>query len=425
LPIGAQPKTVQVLPAEIDEAVTKAELPALAGKARIDTTTGAITVLVPLDTKEEASLASCVKTPDAKAKVAQAVQVVRDLDKAFGGTGKTREPSPYERQLDFIVPLLCVNEGGALFEFESTFLLEHPWKLSAKDAALAEGYNPLKRPAGKAGLIDVGSKGEVQTQMFQDKAEPDFVYTLHQQVLSLGGKNEWSLESLVAWLDRHIDHQDIPAGESAEFLRQVIRGLMAKFEIADMGMLALDRFRLREQIEDRIQQHRDGERKAAFQQFLLPASPLIVSPERAINFKTMSYEPSWLYEGGFQFKKHYFQAKPGELLETTPSGKLKEEFQCAQFLDGLPEVKFWVRNLANKATSFRLQTSKHWFYPDFICQLNDGRVLVVEYKGEHLFADAEEKRAVGAVWESRSNGKCLFIMPKGDDLAAIEKKIRG
>ncbi len=64
----------------------------------------------------------------------------------------------------------------------------------------------------------------------------------------------------------------------------------------------------------------------------------------------MSYEPSWLYEGGFQFKKHYFGPKPGELLETTPSGKLKEEFQCAQFLDGLPEVKFWVRNLARKAT---------------------------------------------------------------------------
>ena len=118
---------------------------------------------------------------------------------------------------------------------------------------------------------------------------------------------------------------------------------------------------------------------------------LAVSEERVINFKTMSYEPSWLYPGGFQFKKHCFGSKPGELLETTPTGKLKEEFQCAQFLAGLPEVKFWVRNLANKSTSFRLQTSKNWFYPDFLCQLIDGRNLVVEYKGEHLFADAEEK----------------------------------
>jgi type III restriction enzyme len=51
-------------------------------------------------------------------------------------------------------------------------------------------------------------------------------------------------------------------------------------------------------------------------------------------------------------------------------------------------------------------------------------VLVVEYKGEHLFKEAEEKRAVGAVWEGRSGGKCLFVMPEGKDLAAITNKIK-
>ena len=50
-------------------------------------------------------------------------------------------------------------------------------------------------------------------------------------------------------------------------------------------------------------------------------------------------------------------------------------------------------------------------------------MLVVKYKGEHLYAEAEEKRAVGAVWESRSKGKCLFIMPKGDNSEAIRGKI--
>jgi type III restriction enzyme len=316
-----------------------------------------------------------------------------------------------------------VSESGTLFEFESTFLLEHPWKLSAKDAALSGGYNPLQRPTGKAGTIDVGTRGEVQTSVLQETSGSDFITTLHQQVFALGGTSDWTLESLVGWLDRQIDHQDIPAGESAEFLRKVIRGLMAKYGIADVSLLALDRFRLRDEIEQRINQHRDAERKTAFQQFLEIGSALTVSEERVINFKTMSYEPSWLYEGGFQFKKHYFGPKPGELRETTGGGKLAEEFECAQFLDSLPEVKFWVRNLARKTTSFRLQTSKDWFYPDFLCQLNDGRVLIVEYKGEHLFAEAEEKRAVGAVWESRSGGKCLFVMPEGKDLEKIRQKI--
>jgi type III restriction enzyme len=55
--------------------------------------------------------------------------------------------------------------------------------------------------------------------------------------------------------------------------------------------------------------------------------------------------------------------------------------------------------------------------------LDSWRALVVEYKGEHLHAEAEDKRAVGAVWESRSNGKCLFVMPEGKDLDKIRKKI--
>ena len=426
LALGAQPKTVQIAPADIDTAVAEVLVPALAGKARIDATKGEITVIVPLDKDEAEKLVSCVKSPAAKAKVADAVEVVRQAEKAFGGTGKTRAPSPWERQLDFIVPLLCVRENGQLFEFESTFLLEHPWKLSAKDAALSAGYNPLFRPAGKAGLLDVGAKGEVQTSFLQDAPEADFVGTLHQQVMALGSAGDWTLETLVAWLDKQIDHQDIPLGESAEFLRKAIRGLMAKCGIADMSVLALDRFRLRDEIEARIQQHRDGERKIAFQTFLLPEASLAVSEERTINFKTMSYEPSWLYEGGFQFKNHYFGPKPGELKETTPSGGLTEEFNCAQFLDGQPEVAFWLRNLARRNTSFRLQTSTDWFYPDFLCQLTDGRVMAVEYKGKHLYDadDAEEKRAVGAVWESRSGGKCLFVMPTEGDFSGIAKALK-
>jgi len=427
LPLGIQPKTVQFEPGkEIDAEVAQVQVAALGGKVQIDVAKGEITVFVPLDKDETEALTSCVKTPEAKAKVEEIVTLVREAEKAFGGSGKTRVPSPYERRLDFIVPLLCVQENGNLFEFESTFLIEHPWKLSAKDASLSDSYDPLQRPAGQAGTVDIAATGRVETAVVAETPDNDFVATLHQQVLALGGAGDWPFESLVAWLDRHINHQDIPLGESAEFLRKVIRGLMAKFAITDVSVLALDRFRLRDAIEARIQQHRDSERKMVFQGFLLPESALTVSDERAINFKTMSYEPSWLYEGGFQFKKHYFGPKPGELHERTASGKLTEEFQCAQYLDGLPEVQFWMRNLSRKATSFRLQTSKDWFYPDFLCQLADGRVLAVEYKGKHLYdaADAEEKRAVGAVWASRSGGRCLLIMPTEGDFSAIAKLVK-
>ncbi|MDA8239812.1 MAG: hypothetical protein M0Z67_05495 [Nitrospiraceae bacterium] len=427
LPLGVQPKTVQLPPDEIDAAVARVQEAALGGKARIDSQKSEITVLVPLDAGETDKLTSCVKTPEAKAKVEEAVMLVCEAEKAFGGTGKTRMPSPYELQLDFFVPLLCVREDGSLFEFEGTFLIEHPWKLSAKDASLSPDYNPLKRPTGYSGIVDVADTGKIETSVVSETEDNDFVGALHQQVLALGGSDDWTVGGLVAWLDANIEHRDITAGESAEFLRKVVRGLMTKHGITDVSLLALDRFRLRDEIESRIREHRYSERRAAFQAFLLPDSMLAVSDERTINFKTMAYEPSWLYEGGFQFKKHYFGPKPGELREFTGNRELTEEFKCAQLIDGLPEVEFWARNLSKKATSFRLQTSTDWFYPDFVCMLRDGRALAVEYKGKDRYdtADSEEKRAVGKVWESRSGGRCLFVMPTDGDFSSITNAING
>ena len=429
LALGVQPRTVTLDPAtELDLDSARREIAALGGKVKLEPLTGAITVFVPLDQEETIRLSCCAKTSEAKQKIESAVEAVREAERAFGGTGETRLPSPYEQQLDFIVPLLCVNEDGQLFEFESTFLLEHPWQLGSKAATFPESYNPLERPKGKQGVVDIAGEGKVTIEVVDelpDQPNGDYVEQLHQQVIQLGGVTDWTTEKLIAWLDRQIDHADIPVGESAAFLRKAINGLAARHGITDIGLLAMDRFRLRDEIEKLIHGHRAEERTNAFKGWLLPTSGLAVSEERAINFKTMSYEPGWLYDGGFQFKKHYFGPKPGELREKRLDGKLTDEFKCAQFLDAHPAIHFWVRNLSRKASSFRLQTSTDWFYPDFICQLTDGRVLVVEFKGDHLWADAQEKRDVAAVWESRSNGRCLFTMPKGSDLELIKSKIKG
>ena len=424
-PLSRQPQIVKLGQAEIDETVAEVQVKALGGKVSYDPSKGEITVIVPLDKNETEKLKACAKTPEAKAKLTEAVALVEAAERAFGDTGATRQPSPYEQQLEFTLPLLCVRDGDQYFEFESTFLLEHPWKLSAKDASLSDGYSPLARPAGRAGVIDVGIKGDVTASVFADGAGGDFVATLHQQSLELGPTVDWTLEYLVGWLDRKIDHRDIPAGESAEYLRKVVRGLMAKYGITDISVLALDRYRLRDQVEARIKQHREAERKTAFQAFLLPESALAVTDDHVVDFRKMVYEPSWVYEGGFQFQHHYFGPKVGELREKTPTGHVTEEFKCAQFLDRQAGVKFWVRNLSRRPTSFRLQTSKDWFYPDFVCQLKDGRVLVVEYKGGYLMTavDAQEKRAVGTVWESRSGGRCLFVMPSDGNFSAITDAI--
>ncbi len=420
LPLGAQPQTLSLRPEEIDAAVARFQEAALCGKVRIRPETGDVTVLVPLDPDEGEKAASCGKTPEARARITALVGQVREADKALGGGGQPRALSPYQMRLDFRVPLLCVLEEGRLQEFERTHLLEHPWRLGTKDATLSESYDPTKRPALAAGRLDVGTRGEVETDVWRESDEPlDFVTRLHQQTLALGNLSgtDWTAEHLIAWLDRQIDHSDIPLAESAVFLRKVINALTARHGLTDAGPLVFDRFRLRDAVEARIDDHRKRERSAAYAQYLALDSGLTVSDDYAVDFKEIAYEPGWVYEGSFLFRKHYFGPKPGELKETTPVGELTEEFKCAQYLDSkLPGVRFWVRNLSRRTTSFRLQTSTDWFYPDFVCQLENGRILAVEYKGAHIntAADAQEKRDIGNLWAARSNGRCLFAMPSNN-----------
>jgi type III restriction enzyme len=105
-----------------------------------------------------------------------------------------------------------------------------------------------------------------------------------------------------------------------------------------------------------------------------------------------------------------------------------EEFPCAQTLDQMDEVEFWVRNLERQEKfSFWLQTSTDKFYPDFVCKLKDGRYLVVEYKGADRWSndDSKEKRRLGELWALKSEGKCLFVMPKGKDWGAIKALAKG
>lgn len=112
--------------------------------------------------------------------------------------------------------------------------------------------------------------------------------------------------------------------------------------------------------------------------------------------------------------------------KTIGAGDLKptgEEFDCAAYLDTMDEVRFWIRNVEGKKTSFWLQLPHQKFYPDFVAMLTDGRILVVEYKGGHLYDGEGDKRRIGAVWSDASDGKCLFCMPTQRGFDLINKTI--
>jgi type III restriction enzyme len=419
LALGGQPRTLKVDPKkDLDATLVKANAPALMGKVSFaDAEGGEVKVLAPLTKDEEGAFYPCFRTEEARAKAETVVREVAAIAATFG-PGKPSPATGYEKQESFIVPLLALRQGALLEEFGKTDLLERDWKLSEKDATISEILYSSKRPIGQRGSIDVDEAGKVKAAEVHETDAEDFVGKLHQQVWTVASEQNWTEEDLIQWLDQHIEHGDITAAESAVFLRKVIQGLMTSRGLPDISALVLDRHRLRDALAEKIEHYRRAEHKAAFKELL--NAGLVVSEEKALDFSKIIYDPSSWYEGGYEFKKHYF-GKHGELKS---SG---EEFECAQFLDGLPEVKYWIRNLPERPNSFRLQTSTDYFYPDFVCLLKDGRRLVVEYKGKDRWdgIDATEKRDVGTVWEGRSGGTCLFVMPEGKNFAEIAKKISG
>lgn len=85
-------------------------------------------------------------------------------------------------------------------------------------------------------------------------------------------------------------------------------------------------------------------------------------------------------------------------------------------LDMLDAVTFWVRNLVHPK-QFWMPTAHQHTYPDFVARLNDGRLLVVEYKSGDRFsnADSKQKRAVGELWAACSGGKGVYLMAQKQD----------
>lgn len=337
------------------------------------------------------------------------------VDRAFRiSTGK--EPNrrtPAEQNIPFAVPLLSVRQGRLFEPFEESHFLDYPWKLADCDALLTEEEYSAVRLEGESGEIDITEQGRIAAK---------FIAGVQGRPLLFTADKRWSAAALVHWLDRNIPHPDIDPTDSGIFLTRLVLALSDQRGFT-LEQLLLDKYRLRKAAEKKISQHRQAARSKAYQALLYGGqADVAVSPDICFAFAAdpRQYAYSKPYKGRYLFQKHYYP----EIGDLEDKG---EEFECAQFIDRLEEVAFWVRNPARRpGQSFWLQTATDKFYPDFVCKLKDGRTAAVEYKGGHLWNDdAKEKQALGELWAARSGGDCLFVMPKDKDYAAIRRVFSG
>jgi type III restriction enzyme len=221
------------------------------------------------------------------------------------------------------------------------------------------------------------------------------------------------------WLDKELKADDIKQEILLEFLRRIVKNLLARDDL-DLAKLLRGKYILEKVLREKIVGYRKQAHKKGYQSCMFSLDAIVtVSPEEfSFSFDPNNYPANILYEGKFGFTKHYY-SRIAMMNE--------EEVKYARAIDEISEVKYWVRNLdRDPKYAFWLPTATDRFYPDFVAKLNDERFLIVEYKGDHLKnEDTEEKELIGKVWAKKSGN--LFLMAwkkdqKGRDLYSQIKK---
>jgi type III restriction enzyme len=351
---------------------------------------GTVTITVHGEISEELEqrLVATLTTPERRDAVRAAVHRHRIMHRS--------SISPAERGEKFAVPRLYLYVQGKMELVEEELILDlGGWTLNNYAAELSPAEFAIRETAER---WEVDLKGE------------KVVYKhLDQNVqLELGLlKLDWTDRQLSRWLDKECRQPDITQPVLLEFCRKVVVWLMEQRGIALSDLIRF-KFQLAKAVQQKIAIYRRQAYAAGYQTFLFgPKAQVETIFADGFAFeRNRPYPSAWFYQGAYQFKNHFF----GMVGELESKG---EEFECAKLIDTLPEVKHWIRNLATRPqTSFWLPTSTDRFYPDFVAQLHDGRILVIEYKGSHLTdtQDTKEKKNIGELWAAKSDGKGLFLM---------------
>lgn len=310
--------------------------------------------------------------------------------------------APSERGETFgVLPMVCLNIQQEIELVEpSTFLYLNNWSLLDYPAELPNFH--LNETTHTFSIDLEGNKLSYKVASEED------VIAFNQ------GFVEVSENDLVRWLDRELRQVDVVQTVMVKFLSILVKKLLQQPTLT-LTALVRNKFPLARAIDDLITLNRKNAQKEGYQESLfVKEDSACYSPDFVYEFKPHSYPSRQpYYSGRYKFQKHYF---PQNLIEDLKS--TGEEYECAKAIDGIPAIKYWIRNLVKRdSASFWLPLAERKFYPDFVCELEDGRMLVVEYKGDAYVSndDSAEKRAIGNKWAELSEGKCLFIMTVEQD----------
>lgn len=339
----------------------------------------------------EAAITGAIPEPARKA-FAEAVRSYRiEID---------ADLSPAERGEIFRVPRLVAEVQGTLeFADIDVFMDDHDWSLSSYPARMGEAAFAIRETA-RSFEIDVD--GNHVAYQFANEAE--------QLALDVDVEG-WSQQSLVNWLSLQLRDPTIHPLDLQRWLSDSVGHLAGPRKI-HIASLMRTKFILARKLRERLAEARLAEQTKIYDRFLFaPGAHVEVSFGDGFTFREgMFRDVKKQPPGRWKPRKHFLGAEGLPVFDGKIDG---EEFRCAQAIDSLPTVKYWLRNVAKHPESFWLPLKGGKFYPDFVAQLDSGHLMVIEYKGDLLAGagvdDTNAKRAIGWLWEQRSGGKGLFL----------------
>lgn len=310
--------------------------------------------------------------------------------------------SSAERGMAFVVPRLMAEVQGELEFADTDLLMEHcDWSLLDHSAQLDEGEFDLRQTAN---TFEIDLDGKHLTVVNRDAS---------QQIMLDIDVEGWTEQGLVLFLARQVREADLSPSELVAWLTKAISHLTGARRLPLSSLMAC-KYVLARKLKDRVGAIRREVRKGVYQQSLFgPEARPDVSYERGFVFKEGIFASARKHPSrGYVFTKHF--TGPDQVGAFDGDDDDGDELNCARQLDSLPDsaLKHWVRNVSKHPDAFWLPLAEGRFYPDFVAELADGRLLVIEYKGGHLVSgdDTKEKVAVARKWEQAMDGKGLFLL---------------
>ncbi len=314
--------------------------------------------------------------------------------------------APAQLGLTFVpIPQLCLSLDGYLEVVEKETLTSlGDWDL-------------LDQPVQLAGFAITESINSFEIDVNNEKIK--YRHLDVQQLKLNDVTSHVSEQELVCWLDREVRKPYLSQMQLQAYLVRMVTHLIRERGFS-LTALVRARFQLAQGVMQEVKRLRQLAMAQGFQGRLFEMSvpSLEQSGHYSFQFQAGVYPARQRYQGSYEFSNKHFYPVIHDLREKTEAGRVSEEFICAQAIDAHPKVKRWVRNIERQEkSSFWLPTSTDYFYPDFVAELEDGRVLAVEYKGEPYRTndDSREKKQVGHQWEKSSGGRCLFLMAVARD----------